>query len=179
MINKKVLFVVAYEGYQPVEYATPKKLLEQAGFEIVTASDAAGTAMAKDGSTTTVDITLDQVNIDDYMGIFFVGGPGALDHLDNQTSYAIIQKTAGAGMPLGAICVSTRILAKAGVLTGKHATGWDGDNELADIYKEHDVNYVREPVVVDGNIVTATEPSAAEEYGNQIIALLQNSKGWG
>ena len=83
-------------------------------------------------------------------------------------------------MPFGAICVSTRILAKAGTLKDKRATGWDGDNELGGVYKEHGVTYVPEDVVVDGNVITATGPTVAKEFGQQVVAVLQNYKGsWG
>jgi len=96
-----------------------------------------------------------------------------MDHLDNNVSYSLCKKTVAAGKLLGAICITPRILAKAGVLTGKKATGWDGDNELAAIFKEHDVTYEKKPVVVDGKFVTATGPSAAHEFGQTILDLLK------
>ena len=169
----KLLLVVAYTGFQPIEYTVPKKLLENAGFTVMTASNKAGTATATDGSTTTVDTVISDVNVDDYDGIFFVGGSGALENLDNQTNYDLINKAISAKKAVGAICISTRILAKAGVLKGRHATGWDGDNELAAIYKEHGVNYVRRDVVTDNKIITATGPKVAHEFGQHIISLLQ------
>jgi len=80
---------------------------------------------------------------------------------------------------VGAICISTRILAKAGILKGKQATGWNGDGELAHVYQEHDVRYVNQSVAVDENIITATDPDAAQEFGEQVLAVLQNKKAWG
>ena len=174
-----ILLIVASEGFQHIEYRTPKKVLEEAGFTIITASNKPSAAIAKDGSTTNVDVVLDQVNVNDYDGIFFIGGPGALEHLDNQTSYTVIKAAADAKKPLGAICVSTRILAKAGVLKQKRATGWDGDDLLGQLYHEHDVVYIPEEVVVDENIITATGPKAAQEFAEQIIMLLQSHKTWG
>ena len=179
MTNNPVLLVVAHEGYQQIEYTVPKKILLDQEFTVVTASNKSGAAIGKDGSTTTVDIVLDDVKNNDYQGIFFIGGPGALENLDNKTSYEIIQQAAQDHLPLGAICVSTRILAYAQVLEGKQATGWDGDNKLAQIYSKHGVTYVREKVVVDENIITATGPEAAEEFGKKIVEMLQDNKGWG
>jgi protease I len=170
---KKVLFVVAHEGYQQIEYGEPKKLLETAGIKVITASNAPGFAIAKDGSTTAVDVLIKNVNVADYDGIFFIGGPGALEHLDNQDSYILIKAIAGTKKPLGAICISTRILAKAGVLTQRKATGWDGDHKLAELFKEYDVEYVKQGVVIDGHIITAVGPHAALEFGKAIINLLK------
>lgn len=172
-MKKKVLLVVAQEGYQQVEYGESKKMIEAADIEVITASTALGAAIAKDGSSTTVDILLDNVIASSYDGIFFIGGPGAIEGLDNEKSYRIIKDAAQAGMPLGAICVSTRILAKVGVLTNKRATGWDGDNALAILYRAYNVDYVQEDVVVDGNIVTASGPDAAKEFGKAIVKLLK------
>lgn len=173
MATNNVLFVIASIDYQPVEYAVPKKLLEQAGFVVTTAADQGGTATAKDGSTTPVDLLINDVDVTHYDGIFFIGGPGALDHLDNEASYKILTAAALAHKPFGAICVATRILAKAGVLKGKKATGWNGDNALNALYKEYDVQYAPNELVVDDGIITATGPQVAREFGEQIIALLQ------
>jgi protease I len=169
---KKVLFVVAYEDFQPIEYRVPKKIVEDAGIGIITASDKPGIAKAKDGSLAPVDIILDHVVPTDYQGIFFIGGPGALEHLDNNRSYNILQEAHAQGILIGAICISTRILAHAGVLKLKNATGWDGDGQLTQIYNEHDVYYVQQPVVYDQHIITATGPSAADEFGQAIVNAL-------
>jgi putative intracellular protease/amidase len=177
MSNSKILFVVAHEGYNSIEYSVPKKILNDAGYTVVTASDKEGTATASDGNSLSVDIPLHKVQPALYEGIFFIGGPGALKHLDNETSYSIIKTADNAKKLLGAICIATRILAKADVLKGKQATGWNGDGELATVYQEHDVRYVNQSVAVDETFITATNPDAAHEFGEQILTLLHNKKG--
>ena len=178
MSTKLVLFVVAHEGYQSVEYAVPKKLLEQAGYKVVTASDKPGTATATDNSQVPVDIVLSKVNTDHYDGIFFVGGSGSLPHLDNPISYNLIKKAHAVHKVIGAICIATRILAQSGILTDKSATGWNGDNELGPLYKKYNINYVPEDVVVDDTIITAAGPPAAEKYGQDCLSLLQAQGSW-
>lgn len=179
MSNGKILFVVAHEGYNPIEYGVPKKILEDVGYTIVTSSDKDGIATASDGTSTTVDLLIHKVQVANYEGIFFIGGPGALAHLDNEISYSLIKSADYAKKAIGAICIATRILAKAGVLKGKQATGWNGDNELASVYQEHDVRYVNQSVAVDETIITAVSPEAAQEFGEQIVTILQTKKGWG
>lgn len=179
MIQSSVLFVVASEGFQNVEYHIPKDIITLAGFVVKTASDKTVPAVAKDGSTTVVDYALQEINIDHFHGIFFIGGPGTIDCLDNEISYSIIKKAIHARLPLGGICIASRILAKAGALKGKHATGWNGDGKLEEIFEHHGAVYVRQNVVIDGTIITAVGPQAAEEFGNQIVSMLQDNKGWG
>ncbi len=175
----KILLIVAHEGYQPIEYNEPKKILEDGGFTVITASDKSGTATDSEGGKTHVNLTLSQVKVTDYDGIFFIGGPGALEHLDTKESYRIIKDASQKYLPLGAICISTRILAKANALTRKRATGWNGDNELEKFYASYEVIYLPEPVVVTENIITATGPAAAKTFGQEIISLVHNNKGWG
>ena len=173
----EVLLVVASQGYQPIEYAIPKKLMEAAGFKVVTASNKPGIAKASDGSQTNVDITLDQVDAKDYDGIFFIGGPGAMKNLDNEISYKVIRHISKLGKPFGAICVSPRILAKAGVLQNKKAIGWESkDDPIRPVFEKYDAIYEKKDVVVDGNIVTATCPAAASEFGRAIIQLVKKEK---
>jgi len=172
---KKVLLIIASVGYQSVEYSAPKSVLEEAGFEVVTGSDHSGMAQAAyDGIKTKVDIVLDNIDIENFAGLFFMGGPGALENLDNEKSYGLLQNWVATGKPFGAICISPRILAKAGVLRGRKATGWDGDKNLAEIFAQNGVEYVKDDVVTDGDVVTASGPAVAKEFGEEILKKLRN-----
>lgn len=173
---EKVLLVIASQGFQHIEYRVPKQLLLEAGFIVVTASDALGVAVGKDGSEQVVDVELSAVDMKNYDALYFIGGPGALEHLDNQESNRIVNEAMILQKPYGAICISPRILARANVLVGRKATGWDGDGELAGIFANNNVEYVREPVVVDGNVITGNGPEAAEEWGKAIVALLSETR---
>lgn len=173
MILHNVLFIVASTGFQPREYAVPKRILEHAGAHVTTASDKAGSATASDNTKTVVDIVLKDVKPEQYDGVFLIGGPGALTHLDNKIVYEILKKTEQLGKIYGAICISPRILAHAHVLKNHKATGWDEDNLLADIFSKHDAIYVKQDVVVDRKVVTASGPMAAEKFGHAIIKLLK------
>lgn len=179
MTQSSVLFVIASEGFQNIEYNVPKDIITLAGFTVKTASDKMTPAVAIDGSTVEIDYALKDINVDHFHGIFFIGGPGAMDCLDNEESYAVIKKAMHARLPLGAICIAPRILAKAGALRGKHATGWNGDGKLEEIFEQHGTVYVRNNVVTDGTVITAAGPQSAEEFGNQIVSILQDNKGWG
>lgn len=178
MVNnkiKKIGLVVASQGYQPTEYGLPKEILSNNGIKVITISDQPTIAIAKDNSTTDVDITLSQVIALDFDGIFLIGGPGALEHLNTPKMHEILQQMEVLNKPYGAICISPRILAEANVLNYKKATGWDEDLKLDSIFKKHNVKYEKnKPVVIDGNVITATGPDAAEEFGLSILRLLNS-----
>lgn len=173
--GKTVVLIVASNGYQPLEYEISKKILTEAGITVVTASDKAGGAVASDTSTTAVDITLEdlQKSVTDYDGIFIIGGPGALEYLDNSLTANIITLAKKNDIPYGAICISPRILAKADALRGKKATGWDEDNALTTIFAGFGVLYQQEKdIVTDGLVVTARDLKSAVEFAQGIIRVL-------
>jgi putative intracellular protease/amidase len=61
-------------------------------------------------------------------------------------------------------------------LDGKQATGWDGDNQLAQLYAQSKVSYAPEHVVVCDDIVTAVGPAQAEEFAQALVNLLKDSR---
>ena len=61
------------------------------------------------------------------------------------------------------------ILANAGILEGKKATVWYSE---AGRIEAKGAVYVNKSVVKDGNIITASGPQAAEEFGKTIAQTL-------
>ena len=172
-MSKKVALVVAHEGFQPIEYGEPKKMLETAGVTVVTVSDQPGTAVSKVGDSVAVDVSLSDMNPSEYDGIFLIGGSGALKHLNDIKTHEVMKKAAASNRPWGAICISPRILAEAGLLQGRHFTGWNHDNELEKIAMSAGAWYARESVVVDGTLITADGPESAKEFGEAILVNLK------
>lgn len=180
---KAIVLVIASLNYQPTEYGVTKEVIEKAGITVVTASDKLGTAFSRveipssplnKHESASVDLLIENIDPVIYDGVFLVGGGGAMSHLDTPSMHAIIRKVAELGKPFGAICISPRILAKAGVLSNKKATGWDGDHNLATTFSTYGAVRVQQDVVVDNNIVTADGPAAAQKFGQAIVAVVQN-----
>jgi len=176
-IAKKAALIIAFENFKDEEYFIPKEVLEKAGIEVTTASNSKGTAQGVSGGQVPIDVSLDELKIEDYEGIVFIGGPGALKNLDNQTSYRIAQEAVSQGKILAAICISPVILAKAGLLQDKEATVWSSalDKGPVKILQENGANYQEDDLVVDGKIITGSGPAAAEKFGQAIVHLLTGS----
>ncbi len=174
LINKKVAVIVASENFRDAEYLAPKKILEDKGVKVKTASNKTGVAKGADGATIKVDLLVKDINPDEFDAIIFIGGPGALENLDNGISYNLARSAIEKGKILSAICIAPVILAKAGVLKDKKATVWSSplDREPVKILEENGAKYVGEKAVVDGKIITANGPSAAEDFGKAIIKVL-------
>jgi protease I len=172
---KTIALVIAHTGFQPIEYGVTKKILESEGYSVLTVSNKPGVATsAIAGVTANVDVPLSKLKLETVDGLFLIGGAGALENLDTPEMHEILRRFHETEKPMGAICIAPRILAHADVLTGIRATGWDEDHQLHAIFNEHGVNYVRETCVVDHNIITATDPKAAQEFAENIITVFEN-----
>jgi len=176
--NKKAIFIVAFRDFRDEEYFKPKEILEKTGIEIKTASNKMGIAVGADGGETKIDLLVSEINPKNFDAIIFIGGPGCLKNLDNENSYKIIQDAINENKVLASICISPVILAKAGALKGKKATVWSSsfDKNPIKILKENKAVYLPNLLVVEGKIITANGPEAAEEFGKKIIELLQNEE---
>ena len=169
---KKVAIIIASQGYQPTEYEVPKKMFHEAGFKVVTVSNKPGNAVAKDNTTTPVELDLKDLRPVDFDGLIFIGGPGALEHLDNDLSYRKIQEAVELDKLVAGICVAPRILAKAGALVAKKATGWDEDHQLHAIFQKHAVIQLDQDIVTDGKVITARGPQDAAEFAHAILTVI-------
>lgn len=168
---KPALIVIAQEGFQDVEFAGTKQGLEAAGFPIVIASTEAGECTGKFGGKEIASIALRDVVVTNYDRIAFIGGPGAHALVDNFDALNVARTTIEAGIPLGAICIAPKILANAGLLKGKNATVFDTDGSNEQFLINHGAIYTGESVTVDGLVVTANGPDAAEEFGRRFAGL--------
>jgi protease I len=173
-IKKKAVMIIGFRDFRDAEYFLPKEILEKAGVEVKTASNRKGTAIGADGGDTEIDLLVSEINPADFDAIVFVGGPGCLENLDNQDSYRIAREAISQNKILASICISPVILAKAGVLKGKKATVWSSlmDKSPVKILEQNGAIYQDKDLVVDGKIITANGPGAAEKFGEKIVELL-------
>ncbi len=172
--HKKIAMIIAFRDFRDEEYFIPKEVLESAGAEIKTVSTEKGIAIGSQGGEANVDIVLSEIKVSDFDAMVFIGGPGAPKYLDNETSYKIAQDAVSQEKVLAAICISPTILAKAGVLSGKKATVWSSplDKSGIKILEQNNAIYQKDAVVVDGKIITANGPAAAEQFGKKLVELL-------
>ena len=167
---KNVAMFIAFQGFRDEEYTEPKKVLEAAGIKVTTVSTSKGSARGKFRVTAQVDKTIDEISPADYDALTLVGGPGALEHLDNEKVHKIFQAASAQGKVIGAICISPVVLAHAGLLKGKTVTSFpDGAAEL----KKAGAVYTGKDLETDGKLVTADGPLPAKKYGQALVELLK------
>jgi len=175
MENRKILFVIAFKDFRDEEFFEPKEILEKAGFQIEVASTEKGTAVGVNGGEAEVNFSAEEVNVDDYEAVVFVGGAGATRNIENSRFHRIAREAMMKNKIVAAICIAPLILARAGILENRKATVWTSalDRRPIQALKDGGASYENKPVVVDGNIVTANGPQSAKDFGKTLVKLLK------
>ncbi|MEW6312755.1 MAG: DJ-1 family glyoxalase III [Pseudomonadota bacterium] len=158
------------EGCEELEAVTIIDLLRRAGIEVTSAGLRPGPVRASRGTVLLPDATLDDAAKYDYDMVVLPGGLPGADYLRKDGRVrAMLTRTVERGKFVAAICAAPRVLAEAGLLTGKRATGFPGtlDGVIG-------VNLRPEPVVRDGLIVTSRGPGTAMDFALELIELLSS-----
>lgn len=176
-MGKKIVMVIAPERFRDEELFVPKEYFEGKGVEVELASTKKGTCTGMMGGSAEATLTLDEVEVGGYDAVVFVGGGGTPLVRKEAKALEIARKTVEAGKVLGAICWAPTILAKAGVLKGKKATVWVGDDaeygkKTPEVLEQFGAEYSKEGCVVDGKIVTADGPASAGRFAKEIAGLI-------
>ena len=170
----KIAIIIAFRDFRDEEYFIPKDIFENTGANTITFSTEFGTAVGVEGGEAETQDTLNNLKVEDYDAVVFVGGVGAKTLIDNLQAHRIAVDAINLGKTLGAICIAPTILAKAGVLQGKKATVWSSsmDKSAIKILKDGGAIYEEKPVVEDGKLITANGPAAAREFGERVMEVL-------
>lgn len=168
--TKNILMIIASQNFRDEELLKPKQIFEKKGFNVIIASSSLDTSTGMLGAKVKPEIKIDSVNVKNYDAIVFVGGVGAAEYFNNPVALKIAREAVKQDRIIAAICIAPRILAEAGVLKGKKATVWKTE---ANALKAKGTIYTGDDVTVDGRIVTASGPHAAEAFGNAIVNLLK------
>ncbi len=166
---KKVLLIVAHEMFRDEEYDVPRRILESGGVEVAVASSVLGLAKGRFGLTAPVDMLVSDANAADYDAVVYVGGAGAREFFDDPVAQNLARDFDAQGKIVAGICIGPHTPAAAGVYKGKKATCFPSEG---DALKRYGAIYTATPVEVDGRIITANGPEAAEEFGRTLLNAL-------
>ncbi len=168
---RHALFIIAPENFRDEELFVPLEILKNAGIETTIASLEAGVCRGSLGGEVEAMIGLNQLNAEDFEAIVFIGGHGSEIFQENISAHLIAKKAVENGKILAAICAAPTILARAGVLNEKNATVFPSP-DYEKILEDEGAKLTRNEVEIDGKIITANGPDAAEKFGVKILENL-------
>ena len=177
-LSGKTVAVLATNGVELVELTEPVKALKDAGAKVTLASiktdPIQGVKNDSDPTETiTPDLTLDQVDIDDYDALLLPGGVANPDQLrGDKDAVQFVRAFFDAGKPVAAICHAPWLLVEADVVDGRRMTSWpsvrtDLENAGADV--------VDEEVVIDGQCITSRSPDDLPAFCAALVDAFANA----
>jgi protease I len=170
---KTVVMIIAQGNFRDEELLQPKQVLESNGVEVKVASTTLSEVKGMLGVKVKPDILVRDINVRDFDAIVFVGGIGAGRYWDDPIAHKLAREAFNSNRIVAAICIAPVTLARAGILKGKKATVWSSEVEKL---RKKGAIITGKNVERDGNIITASGPFAAGEFGEEIFNALKLSR---
>lgn len=166
-MNKAYIFVA--DGFEEIEGLTVVDLLRRAGIEAPTVSITEDKMVTgSHGISVKADFLFSEIKGTMADVVVLPGGmPGTTNLLACEPLMDMVLGLYSAGSYVAAICAAPSILAEIGLLDGKKATSYPGFEEKMTM-----ADYVYEPVVQDGQIITSRGLGTAIEFALKIIEVL-------
>ncbi len=171
-MTKGTVLILVGPDYEDLEVWYPKLRLEEAGYATKLAGIGEAAYRGKHGYPCPVDGHVRDFPADDLVGLLAPGG-WAPDKLRRDADVlARVREVHAAGKMVATICHGPWILISAGIVRGRTLTSTVG---IRDDVVNAGAKWVDEPVVIDGNIVSARVPKDLPAFGAAMVAVLQAS----
>jgi protease I len=167
--TKKAVLIVGRENFRDEELFETRRVLAAAGVQTFVASTKMGAVRGMLGGVAEATIPVNELKVDDYDAVIFIGGAGALEYFENRAAWNIARDAAQKRKIVGAICIAPAILANAGILKGVRVTGFPTER---DRLINAGAFYTGVPVERDGLIITGDGPLASVMFGRAIAEAL-------
>ncbi len=165
--------VLAADGFEDVELLYPYYRMIEAGFETVVAAPKSGEIEGKHGYRVKVDLTISEVNPEDYEVLIIPGGRAPERVRLVKEALDIVRAFFREEKPVAVICHGPQVLISAGLVKGRRLTSWWGIKD--DIIAAGGI-WADEPVIVDGNLVSSRYPGDIPLWMREFIRLLDKRR---
>ena len=170
----KVLMVIPPTQFRDEELFEPKAILEGDGVTVLVASTSARTCHGIKGGVVNADLAIADAKAEEFDGLVLCGGASAPQFLwEDKKLQELAAAMSAAGKVVGAISLSTVVLARAKLLAGKSATVYFLPKAIQEL-KTAGATYVSEPLLVQGKLILAEGPEQSTRFGQAIRAALAN-----
>ncbi|MBI2868746.1 MAG: type 1 glutamine amidotransferase [Chloroflexi bacterium] len=171
LAGKRVAILVE-QDFEDVELTEPLKALKEAGAAVTIVGS--GTRPAYKGkrgvAEVKADITADKASADDFDAVIIPGGYAPDKMRLHRSMVDFVRKAVLSGKIVAAVCHGPQLLISAEVVRGRRLTSWPS---VAIDLKNAGAAWADEPVVIDGNLITARKPADLPEFNKAIIEALQ------
>jgi protease I len=169
-LTGKRVMIFAENDYEDLELWYPKLRLIEEGATVAVAGPSDPEYKSKHGYPAKTDGNVRDCRAEQFDALVVPGGwaPDRLRRYPEVLEFT--RKMAQAGKPIAAICHGGWVLVSADLLKGRRVTSVAA---IKDDMKNAGADWVDEPVVVDGNMVTAQVPKDLPAFCRELIAVMK------
>jgi protease I len=157
--------MVLASNFEDVEATEPKEFLERHGAQVTVVGTQIGEVTGKKGTKLQVNATFADVSPDQFDMLVIPGGGSPENLRIYDDALAFTKAFVESGKPVGAICHGPQLLISADVLNGRTLTSV---NKIRDDVKNAGGQYVDEPLVVNGNLITSRVPDDLPQFNDAL-----------
>lgn len=173
-ISGKHVAVLVHNYFEQAEFEEPISALKDAGAEVtvISADSKKLKAMqhAEPGDSFQADLSLDQASDGDYDALVLPGGAINADHLRMvEAAKGWVCDFLDSGKPLAVICHAPWVLVSADAVEGRRLTSYP---TIQDDITNAGGEWVDQPLVIDGNLITSRKPDDLPQFNDAIIRML-------
>jgi len=162
--------VLVGEMFEEPELIYPYYRLLEAGHQAILVGSEAKEYKGKHGYPIQAEKAAGDLKAADIDAMVVPGGFGPDFLRLDPNMVALTRDLVAAGKPVAAICHGPSLLISADVLRGRRATSYVA---VRDDVRNAGAEWLDEPVVVDGPIITSRVPSDLPEFARALLAALQ------
>lgn len=170
---KKVLLLIAQEGFDDDEYRVTRELLLGRGVDVAVAAGERDLARGAGGQLAWPSVALRDVRVADHDAVIVIGGGGALRDLWGRKE--VQQIIGGAALEhrlIGAIGLGAILPAQIELLVDKDVACEPREEALAELRKHH-ARWVDVAVAeTDNGVITARDSGAVHEFAHLVADRL-------
>lgn len=167
---KRAVLVIAQKDFRDEELQAVKNVLTARKVDVSVAAKTRFKAVGRLGTEVKPNLALAEIEAKDFDALVFVGGVGCRQYMQDEIALKLVNEFKNAKKIIAGSCLAPSILANAGALISKQATGFPTEeNHL----KDRGAEYTGMPSQVDGLVVTSKEPTDAKKLGEHIAYLLE------
>lgn len=148
--------ILTADDVEDVEFFYPYYRFVEEGYDVDVLTPAGADVTGYKGLALRTGITpVADARAEDYDALFVPGGLAPAEVRGSGASIDFVQRFAGTGRLIGAVCHGPQVLVTAGLVEGRRMTAW---RDVAPEITAAGGKYIDEPVVEDGQFITSRKP---------------------
>jgi len=176
MLDGRRVAILVEDGFEDSEFVEPYRAMKDANARVVVVgSGSQEIYRGKRGKASIrVDAIADDVDVNSFDAVIIPGGYAPDKMRMHESMVNLVKQAYDLGKLVAAVCHGPQLLISADIVRGRRMTSWPS---IAVDLRNAGAEWVNEPVVQDGDIITARKPSDLPRFNKAIVEALRKRSG--